>query len=55
MSSLLEKAFEIIVVGLLFSVIIITMLYGFLQSNEVTETTTNDMWEQVEQQKQFYN
>ena len=55
MSLLLERFFEIIVIGFLFAIIIGIMTYGFVNSTVEQQQTTNNIWETVEQQNNLYN
>lgn len=55
MSLLLERCFEIIVIGFLFAIIIGIMVYGFINSTVEQQQTTNNIWETVEQQNNLYN
>ena len=55
MSLLLERCFEIIVIGFLFAIIIGIMVYGFINSTVEQQQTTNNIWGTVEQQNNLYN
>lgn len=55
MSLLLERCFEIIVIGFLFAIIIGIMTYGFVNSTVEQQQITNNIWETVEQQNNLYN
>lgn len=55
MRLLLERGFEIIVIGFLFAIIIGIMTYGFVNSTVEQQQITNNIWETVEQQNNLYN
>lgn len=55
MSLLLERCFEIIIIGFLFAIIIGIMAYGFINSTVEQQQITNNIWEKVEQQNNLYN